>query len=115
MSRTPHQYAPHAAGYWLASAVRNSEQYFAEDMEKADLVLVDTHCFESQYAAVAGGGSADGPAAVVISEREREQVSMSISRVFVDAVTNTNAYVKSKGKKFVVVRPTLGGAAREHA
>jgi len=108
MSRTPHQYAPHAAGYWLASAVRNSEQYFAEDMEKADLVLVDTHCFESQYAAVAGGGSADGPAAVVISEREREQVSMSISRVFVDAVTNTNAYVKSKGKKFVVVRPTLG-------
>jgi hypothetical protein len=108
MSRTPHQHAPHAAGYWLASAVRNSKKYYEEDMDKADLVLVDTHCFESQYAAVMGGGSADGPNAVVISEREKEQVSMAISRVFVDAVTNTNAYVKSKGKKFVVVRPTLG-------
>ena len=61
MSRTPHQYAPHSAGYWLTSAVRNSKEYYAPDLDKADLVMVDTHCFESQYAAVMGGGSADGP------------------------------------------------------
>ena len=108
MSRTPHHHAPHAAGYWLTSAVRSNPQYYTSDLDKADLVLVDTHCFESQYAAVVGGGAGDGPPLVVISEREKERVSMEISRVFVDEVTNTNAYVKSKGKKFVVVRPTLG-------
>jgi hypothetical protein len=108
MSRTPHQFAPHAAGYWLVHAVKSTPGYYEPDMEKADLVLVDTHCFESQYLAVTGGAGSDGVGAVRISEREQEQVSLAISRVFVDAVTNTNAFVKSKGKKFVVVRPTLG-------
>jgi len=95
MSRTPHMHAPHAAGHWLVEAVRRTPGYYESNVDKADLVLVDTHCFEAMYAAAAG-------------ERARERVSLEISRVFVDAVTNTNAFVKSKGKKFVVVRPTLG-------
>ena len=95
MSRTPHMHAPHAAGHWLVEAVRRTPGYYESNVDKADLVLVDTHCFEAMYAAAAGEGA-------------RERVSLEISRVFVDAVTNTDAFVKSKGKKFVVVRPTLG-------
>lgn len=48
MRRTAHQDAPHATGYWLVEAVKNSEHY-EESMDKADLILVDTHCYESMY------------------------------------------------------------------
>lgn len=42
MEMTVHSEAPHAQGYWLAKAVRESD-YYEERLDRADLVVLDTY------------------------------------------------------------------------
>eukprot|EP00890_Picochlorum_soloecismus_P006676 jgi/Picsp_1/833/NSC_04321-R1_hypothetical protein COCSUDRAFT_64203 [Coccomyxa subellipsoidea C-169] len=103
MRRTAHMDAPHAAGYWLSNAVKASP-YYESNIEKADLVLLDTHCYESWYFVLEhlmeeGIEEDSGPV---------NDLSLMISRVFVEGVMTSKQFVRSKGKKFVIVRPTLG-------
>ncbi len=42
MYRTSHQNAPHAIGYWLAEAVRQSAHH-EENFDRADLILLNTY------------------------------------------------------------------------
>lgn len=102
MRRTAHQDAPHATGYWLVEAVKNSEHY-EESMDKADLILVDTHCYESMYYAAQHATSKFDDGLDPINE-----ISLDISRLFVEGVTSSLQFTRSKGKKFVLVRPSLG-------
>ena len=41
---TPHTHFIHSGGYWIAEAIRNSS-YYTADIEHADLVYVDMHCY----------------------------------------------------------------------
>ncbi|KAI8107132.1 hypothetical protein M9434_001777 [Picochlorum sp. BPE23] len=103
MYRTAHQNAPHAIGYWLAEAVKKSALY-EENFDRADLILLNTHCYESWY--------------YILQNRQADvrdgaldpinEVSLQISKILVEGLMTTTQFVRSKGKKFVLVRPTLG-------
>eukprot|EP00889_Picochlorum_renovo_P004110 jgi/Picre1/31140/NNA_006494.t1 len=100
---TAHQNAPHAIGYWLAEAVKKSALY-EENFDRADLILLNTHCYESWY--------------YILQNRQADvrdgaldpinEVSLQISKILVEGLMTTTQFVRSKGKKFVLVRPTLG-------
>lgn len=102
MRRTAHQDAPHAMGYWLVDAIKKS-RYYEISMDKADLILVDTHCYESMYYAAQHAISRDEDGLNPVNE-----LSLAISRLFVEGVTSSLQFTRSKGKKFVLVRPSLG-------
>lgn len=102
MRRTSHQDAPHAMGYWLANAVRNSI-YYEESMDKADLILLDSHCYESWYFVAQHTTPKYEEGLDPMND-----ISLDISRLFVEGVTSSLQFTRSKGKKFVIVRPTLG-------
>ena len=102
MRRTAHQDAPHATGYWLVDAVKKS-RYHETSIDKADLILVDTHCYESMYYVAQHAMSRDEDRLDPVNE-----LSLDISRLFVEGVTSSLQFTRSKGKKFVLIRPSLG-------
>lgn len=102
MHRTAHQDAPHATGYWLVNAIRGSK-YYENSIDKADLIVLDTHCYESWYYAGQHTLSKYEDGLDPIND-----ISLDISRLFVEGVTSSLHFTRSKGKKFVLVRPTIG-------
>ena len=99
-----HQDAPHSVGFWVAAAVRRSRHY-ETNIKLADLILLDTHCYESWYFALQQKSSVNQESDGLNPINE---LSLQISRLFVEGVMVSPQFLQSKGKKFALVRPSLG-------
>jgi hypothetical protein len=104
MYSTRHQDAPHSVGFWVADAVRRSRHY-ETNIKYADIILLDTHCYESWYFALQQKYNANQDSD---SLNPINELSLQISKLFVEGVMVSPQFLQSKGKKFALVRPTLG-------
>ncbi|GAB4814865.1 hypothetical protein N2152v2_001911 [Parachlorella kessleri] len=86
--RTPHHGAQHSSIFWIAKAIRDSG-YLAPDIDSADLVFVDSHCYIVRRTAQ-------------LPARQAAQVVDQSRRVLVDALGRHARFAAStNGSGFV--------------
>jgi len=102
LDQTPHWAARHAAGHWVAEAIRNSP-YYTKDIKTADLWYVNTHCYALWHESLwhyAQQEESDFNAF--------NPISTTISRLAVDGIMAMRYFTRTAGRRYVISRPTAG-------
>ena len=102
LDATPHWAARHAAGHWVAEAIRNSA-YYTNDIKSADLWYVNTHCYALWHESLwhyAQQNDSDFNAF--------NPISTTISRLAVDGIMAMKYFTRTAGRRYIISRPTAG-------
>ncbi|KAL4531462.1 hypothetical protein Ndes2526B_g04425 [Nannochloris sp. 'desiccata'] len=102
LDQTPHWAARHAAGHWVAEAIRHSS-YYTNDIKSADLWYVNTHCYALWHESLwhyAQQNDSDFNAF--------NPISTTISRLAVDGIMAMKYFTRTAGRRYIISRPTAG-------
>jgi hypothetical protein len=102
LDSTPHWAARHAAGHWVAEAIRHSS-YYTTDIKSADLWYVNTHCYALWHESLWHNAQQnDG------EFNAFNPISTTISRLAVDGIMAMKYFTRTAGRRYIISRPTAG-------
>jgi hypothetical protein len=102
LDQTPHWAARHAAGHWVAEAIRHSP-YYTNNINNADLWYVNTHCYALWHESLWHYAQQDDS-----DFNAFNPISTTISRLAVDGIMAMKYFTRTAGRRYVISRPTAG-------